>query len=106
MTMGITNGNVFGMRIAQIALTPASVATNTTAEQTFTVPGLGAGDVVVVWKPTLQAGLGLIQARVSAANTLAITFGNFTASPIVPTAGEQYILWQGRPESGTPRQLV
>jgi hypothetical protein len=74
----------------QVTLSPASVAANTSAEQTFTVPGLTVGGVVYVNKPTAQAGLGIVGARISANNTLAITFGNFTASPIVPTASEVY----------------
>lgn len=74
----------------QAALTPAQVAANTTAEQTFTVTGLVVGGVVVVNKPTAQAGLGIVGARISANNTLAITFSNNTASPITPTAGETY----------------
>jgi len=68
------------------ALTPASVAANTTAEQTFTVTGLNTSDLVFVNKPSLNAGLGIVNTRVSAANTLAITYINATGSPIVPTA--------------------
>jgi hypothetical protein len=69
------------------ALTPAAVAANTTAEQTFSgVTGLAVGDVVWVTKPTAQAGLGIVNVRVSAANTLAITFSNNTAGSITPTA--------------------
>ena len=48
------------------------------------------GDKVSVAKPTTQAGLGIVNARVSAANTLAITFMNATAGAIVPTASETY----------------
>ena len=73
------------------ALSPVAVAANTTAEQTFTVNGLVAGDTVLaVNKPTAQAGLGIVGWRVSAANTLAITFSNNTAAPITPTAAEVY----------------
>ena len=72
------------------ALTPSAVAANTTAEQTFTVSGLAVNDTVFVNKPTAQAGLGIVGARVSAANTLAITFSNNTAAGINPTAGETY----------------
>lgn len=68
------------------ALTPASVAANTTAEQTFTVAGLVSGTEVYVTKPTLTANLVVAGARVSAANTLAINFANNTASAIVPPA--------------------
>lgn len=74
------------MRSFTAALTPVSVAANTTAEQTFTVPGLPASSQVVVNKPTVTAGLGIGGARVSAANTLAINFINNTASAIVPPA--------------------
>jgi hypothetical protein len=73
-------------------LTPGSVAANTTAEQTFTVTGLVAGSPVWVNKPTPQAGLGIVGCRVTAANTLGITFANATASAITPTAAETYVV--------------
>ena len=73
-----------------VTLSPASVAANTTAEQTFTANGVRVGDVVYVSKPTSQAGLGIVNVRVSASNQIAITFSNNTASPIVPTASEVY----------------
>lgn len=72
------------------AISPALVAANTTAEQTFAVAGLAVGDVVFVNKPTAQAGLGIVGARVSASNTLAITFSNNTGVGITPTASETY----------------
>lgn len=84
-----------GDKISQIyrlatTLTPAAVAANTTAEQTFTVPGVAIGDVVYVTKPSAQAGLGIVNVRVSAASTVAITFSNNTAASITPTAAETY----------------
>ncbi len=66
-------------------LTPVSVAANTTAEQTFTVTGLISGTPVWVNKPSWQTGLGIVGVRVSATNTLAITYANLTAAAIVPT---------------------
>jgi hypothetical protein len=81
-----------------VTLSPAQVAANTTAEQTFTVPGLKTTDIITVNKPTAQAGLGIVGVRVSAADTLAITFSNNTASGITPTASEAYLLWVIRPE--------
>ncbi len=80
------------------AITPASVAANTTAEHSFTVINLLPGDSVSVGKPSFQAGLGIVNARVSAANTLAITFSNNTASAIVP-ASETYTLNVTRAEN-------
>lgn len=71
-------------------LSPAQVAANTTAEQTFPVKGVRVGDVVYVSKPTVQAGLGIVNVRVSADDTIAITFSNNTGSPITPTASQTY----------------
>ena len=90
-------GNVQAEYILNVTLSPASVAANTTAEQTFTVAGLQVGDFVEVNKPSVQAGLGIVNTRVSAANTLAITFANNTAAPIVPTASEVHYVCVTRP---------
>jgi hypothetical protein len=71
--------------------TPTEVSANTTEEQTFTVSGLTTSDAAFVNKPTHQAGLGIVNVRVSATDTLAITFGNFTGAPITPTS-ETYLI--------------
>jgi hypothetical protein len=83
-----------GLQFAQLtaSLDVASVAANVSAEQTFTVAGLAVGDLVFVVKPTLSAGLGVVNARVSAADTLAITFMNTTAAPVDPAA-ESYLIF-------------
>lgn len=80
------------IRVYSEALTPASVAANTTAEQTFTVTGLATSDIVVVNKPSLDAGIGIANARVSATDTLAITYINATGGAIVPTSETYNIL--------------
>jgi hypothetical protein len=77
---------------------PASVAAATTAEQTVTVNGLRVGDSVFnPSKPTLTAGVGIVNVRVSAANTLAVTWVNATASPVDPPP-EVYSILVMRPE--------
>lgn len=96
---GIIMGNAAALGVISVTLSPAQVAANTTAEQTFTVPGLQVSDFVDVNKPSAQAGLGLAAFRVSAANTLAITFSNNTASPITPTASEVYSVLYVRKDS-------
>lgn len=72
-------------------LTPASVAANTTVEQTFTVTGLVANSPVWINKTSAQPGLSILGCRVSATNTLAITYGNTSAAAIVP-ASETYVI--------------
>lgn len=74
-------------------LTPAAVAPNSFVEQQFTVNGLPANSPVIVNKPTAQAGLGIVDARMVSAGVVGITFGNFTAATITPTAGESYLFF-------------
>lgn len=91
MSSMIPRGNINELQIVSVALTPSAVGANTTAQQTFTVTGVKVGDVVVaVEKPSHQAGLGIVGARVTAADTVGITFSNNTGAGITPTAGETY----------------
>jgi hypothetical protein len=97
---GVITGNVQSLSVVTVTLSPAAVAINTTAEQTFTVPGVLASDVLLsVSKPTAQAGLGVVGWRVSALNTVGITFSNVTAASITPTASQSYTLLLARPDS-------
>ena len=82
-----------GIRVQSImsriatTLTPASVAANTSAEQTFTVAGLVSGQPVIVDPPYVVSGVAMAGARVSATNTLAVTFANDTAAALTPATG-------------------
>ena len=83
-------GNVGLFEVMSLTLTPALIAGNTSAEQTFTLPGVKVGDMIFVQKPTTQAGL-LVESRVVAVkDTVAVVFGNLTGSNITPTAAELY----------------
>ena len=84
------------------ALSPAAVAANTTAEQTFNLAGVEADTVlaeqgvvtVLVNKPSAQVGLGIVGSRFipGATPAVGITFSNNTAGGITPTAGELYVI--------------
>jgi hypothetical protein len=95
----LSSGNIKGQWVIAITISPSSVAPNTTAEQTFTVNGVLMGDMVDISKPTTQGGLGVVNSRVSAANTIAIAFGNLTAATITPTANEVWFVQISRPEN-------
>lgn len=84
-------------------LQPTAVATDTTAEQTFTVAGLDSGAPVCInvaegagWDAdlgeALGLGLGIVGCRVSGANTLALTFLNLTAAAKTPGSLQLTIL--------------
>lgn len=69
-------------------LTPASVAANLVAEEAFTVPGVKAGDVVVGYQnPAFGNSTGVVGVRVSADDTIAISFVNPTAGALTPGSG-------------------
>jgi hypothetical protein len=95
----IPTGNIQNILLLQATLSPSIVNTITAPEQTFTVNGLLVGDFVQVQKPTAQAGLGIVGSRVTAANTLGITFVNPTAGNITPTASEIYLIKVTRQEN-------
>lgn len=74
-------------------LVPIPIAKETIAEQSFTVQGLKLGDVVVVANaPGFVPNLGLLGARVAAADTLAISWCNLDNKPNTPTAGVYQVL--------------
>lgn len=90
----VADSNVGGIRAARVLWDPTAVATITTAEQTVTVPGVRAGDIVLsVNKPTPTVGVGIAGARVSADNTIAVTFVNPTAGSVNPGAEVYTFVW-------------
>jgi hypothetical protein len=98
LTRRITVADGGPFDIIKVVLSPALVAANTTAEQSFTVNGVGANDTCMgCSKPTAQAGIGICGARVTALNTVGVTFNNNTAGGITPTAGETYSFVVFRP---------
>lgn len=79
------NGSPFYENRAATPLNLAQngVGANTTAVATVTVTGARTSDFVIVKPRAAQdAGLGIVAARVSAANTVAVTFMNTTAGAL------------------------
>lgn len=75
-----------GSVVNSVALTPASVAANNTAEQQFTVTGIAPGMLVALTKPTDQQSLGIAGTRVVSNNVLGVTFINTGNTAITPSA--------------------
>lgn len=96
----LSYGNIQSSWILTISLTPAATAANTTLEQTFTVPGLQVGDQLSLSPQFAISTLVTMEnARVSAANTLAIAFNNSTAGSLTYPSGT-YSLEVNRPLAG------
>lgn len=72
----------------------AALTASTTTTRTYSVPGLVVGfHHVIVNKPSATAGVGIANARVSAADTLEISFGNYTAgTPSLPSSEDYLVL--------------
>ncbi len=95
----ICRGNILYNILVGVTITPAAVLANITAEQSFTVQGLQVNDYVQVAAQAAQtAGVGVVNARVTAANTLTIAFCNFTSGTLTPVAGS-YSIEVNRPEN-------
>lgn len=106
MSLGPQNvcyGNLQATFLLQVALTPVAVSTISTAEQSFTVPGLLAGDQIS--GISLQAawtGLtDIVNYRVISNNTLGVSFQNTTAGSLTPPAGN-YLIEVNRPALPAP----
>ena len=89
-TIQLPTGNMWKVGIFQLSLTPTIVATITTVEEAFANTGIGllTTDVVDVASVAAQTvGVGIVNARVSAADTLSIQFMNPTAAGVTPVSG-------------------
>ena len=85
----VTRGNSHETFYIQPTLTPVAVAANTTATQTFSIPGLQTTDIVNVLglNGSQIAGIVTAEADCLTAGVLTIQFGNLTASPVTPSTG-------------------
>ena len=95
MSYSMITGNVMSAAVLSVSLTPTSVGANTTAAQTFTVPGVKVGDYVAVDPPSTTTGILVGKARVSAADTVAISFANVTGGSLTPPVGT-YVMFVAR----------
>ena len=98
MSAGLLSGNIIAMGVCQVSINLANTPTITTAVTSVSVPGVRVGDFIFVNKPTHSAGLGIVNVRVSAADTVEIMTVNPTAAGIDPAAETYTLLWV-RPET-------
>lgn len=88
-------GNIVKNFVGPISITPASVASATSAAQSFTsaAPGVVVGDQISAISPpsNTPAGVFPLYATVTAADTISIVFVNVTAGALTPPAGNYTI---------------
>jgi hypothetical protein len=88
----LAEGNIDRVSVVTQLVDLGSCAANTTTTLAITLPGVLPGDWVWANFASPTAGVGIVNARVSTANTITIEFGNFTAAPIDPTASNVRLL--------------
>lgn len=95
-------GNIYKNAVITASITPAAVATAITAGQSFVITGIGAvvGDQVSAVSPPAitPAGVFVVGASVTAADTIQIVWANVTAGSLTPPAGV-YTFEINRPQS-------
>jgi len=103
----VTRGNSHETFYITPSLTPAQVALNTTAAQTFSVPGLQTTDFVNVigYQGTQTAGIIVAEADCLTANVLSVQFGNCATASATPASG-LYAVQVTRLEGPAPSTAV
>jgi hypothetical protein len=105
----VTYGNVQSTFVLTVTLTPVATATVSVVEQSFTVPGLLPGDqisdVTYITGAFPNTLLSIVNARVSAANTMTLAIQNSTAGSLTYPAG-QYYIEVNRPLQGLPMTVI
>jgi hypothetical protein len=92
LALGASGTVVTQTRVYSQTLTPTAVGANGVSEQTFTVTGLTTADKVFINPPAPANQAIPIACRVSAADTIAITFLNPTAGSLTPGSGAYKIV--------------
>jgi len=85
---------VYHLKIYTLSATPTGIAANESGEQTFTITGLDStyDRILSVNPPGSSTPLGLADVRISADDTIAITWVNPTAATATPTAGDYEVV--------------
>jgi hypothetical protein len=99
-------GNVSNSFVVQVAVAAgAAIGATTSVARTYTVIGLRVGDIVTANKPSaFTAGLGLVGARVSAADTLELTYMNATGGGL-SIQTENWLVQVDRPGYDSTAQI-
>jgi hypothetical protein len=85
----LARGNSIATFYVGPSLTPASVAANTTAIQTFSLPGLLTTDIIVAqgYIANQTTGIFIVECDCLTNGILTIQFGNVTSGAVTPAAG-------------------
>ena len=92
LTIGTDGTALTQARIYSVTIDPAEIAVATVVEQTYTVTGLATTDIIIVNKPTVTVRCGIVNARVSSTDTLALQWMNPLAALTCDPPSETYTI--------------
>jgi hypothetical protein len=103
----VTRGNALSTFYIQPTLSPAAVASYTSAVQTFTVPGLQTTDFIQAVGAIAAQTAGIITAECDCytANILSVQFVNATVASATPVSGA-YVFQVTRSDGPLPATAV
>ena len=76
----------------KVTLDPANCSSAAHNAQTFTVTGLKTNHFVLVNAPNLETGVKIVAARCTAADTLELTFVNFSGGDVNPASQVFFVI--------------
>jgi hypothetical protein len=88
----LAEGNIDKVVIVTRAIDISSLAANTTTDYSFTLPSARIGDFVMVNLQSTTAGVGIVNARISAAGFVTLQFVNATAAPVDPATSTALVM--------------
>ena len=85
----VTRGNSHETFYIAPSITPAQVSANTTAVQTFALPGLQTTDIIIAqgYVANQTTGIFIAETDCLTANVLTIQFGNCSGTAATPASG-------------------
>lgn len=91
-SLGAAGTPITQIRVYSPNLSPGSVPAQSISRQAFSVTGLATSDKVVVNPPSSSGNVALSAARVSATDTLELSFVNPSGGALTPTSGVHTVL--------------
>lgn len=82
-------------QVIPVTLDPSSITSNNVSVETFAPAGLAqltTDSAVYVTAPSLEAGLAIIQSKITATGTIQLTIWNFSGSTVNPASQQFNVL--------------
>lgn len=87
-----TVGSSVPQIVTTVTLNPGNIIAGTYSEETVSVAGSNATQMVLAFAPAIEAGVCLVNARCATAGTVILTFVNMTGADVNPASQTIHII--------------